>query len=68
MTKWNGGTTTKSNGYGIEVRKTRMAASNAERQAKWRQRQKQRIAELKAQVAKLARGTRRKRRRQRAVT
>ncbi len=30
-----------------------MAASNAERQAKWRERQKQLIAELEAKVAKL---------------
>jgi hypothetical protein len=44
-----------------------MAASNAERQAKWRERQKQRIAELEAKVAKLERGTR-KRRRKKTVT
>ncbi len=45
-----------------------MAASNAERQAKWRERQKQLIAELEAKVAKLERGTRRKRGRRKAVT
>ncbi len=45
-----------------------MAASNAERQAKWRERQKQLIAELEAKIAKLERGTRRKRRRKKSVT
>jgi hypothetical protein len=45
-----------------------MAASNAERQAKWRARRKRRLAELEAQVAKLERGTRRKRRRQKSAT
>jgi hypothetical protein len=35
--------------------RTTMAASNAERQAKWRKRQKRRIAELEAKIAKLER-------------
>jgi hypothetical protein len=45
-----------------------MATSNAERQAKWRQRQKRRIAELEAKVARLERSNRRKRGRKKSVT
>ncbi len=41
--------------------------TNAERQAKWRERQKRRITELEAKLAKLERGSRPKRRRKKPL-